>query len=332
MPTEYSQEKLNERFDRESQIWRERYEAVEDSPWRYNDKLYRRHYTLELLGEGKGRQVLDLGCGAGSYVKSLNRLGYQVVAMDAAEEMVQLAAEETAKLDGNGLALRGDALNLPFADNTFDALLAVGLLEYLPDDEEFLTKIGRVLKPGGRAVVTLRNERCAERRLWRFYKKCGVDIYRANYWYREHKPAEFEGLLGKLGFTNVERRYCHFYPFTWPLGILLKPVNAVIANQMEHRFSQSETDWLASTYVVAFDKAGDLPEPKTLDSTGFAEILRCPKTGSALREATDEEIASLRAKTANSAPQRALLTTNQKWAYPILGSAPELVDSAAIAF
>ncbi|MFT5470732.1 MAG: SAM-dependent methyltransferase, partial [Verrucomicrobiales bacterium] len=136
-----------------------------DSRWVYNDKLYRRHYCLELVGEGNG-VVLDLGCGAGPYVKSLNRLGHQVVAMDAANEMVALASEEAAKLDGNGWALRGDALNLPFAENTFDSVLAVGLLEYLPDDEEFLTKIGKILKLGGRAVVTLRNERCATSAAW----------------------------------------------------------------------------------------------------------------------------------------------------------------------
>lgn len=318
MSTEYSQDKLNERFNSESLSWKERYEAVDDGPWRYNNKLYRRHYTLELIGQGDGL-VLDLGCGAGPYVNSLHRLGYQVVGMDAANEMVALASGETAKLGGHGWALRGDALNLPFAENTFDSLLAVGLLEYLPDDEEFLTKIGKILKPGGRAVVTLRNERCLERRLWRLYKKFGVDPDPVKYWYRNHNPADFEALLTKLGFKNIEHRYCHFYPFTWPFTYLLKPINALFANWMERKFNKTDADWMASTLIFAFTKDGETAKPAPLSDATFPSILRCPKTGGKLSEGK------------LPSGEKALVSEDGKWAYAFVGSgAPVLIADEAI--
>jgi len=340
MPTEYSQKRLDERFDREAKSWRERYEVVNDRPWRYNDKLYRRQYTLELLGE-RGGQILDLGCGAGPYFGALRRLGYQVVGMDTATEMLQLANEEAAKQPEDTWVLRGDALNLPFQDDTFDAILAVGLLEYLPDDRDFLEKLKRVLKPGGRAVITLRNETCFERNLWKFYKKCGFDIYGATYWYREHRPDEFEEMLAGFGFENIERRYCHFYPMTWPFFRLLRPLNAIAANAMERRFSQSELDWLASTYVVGFDKPGHR-ESRTLRATEFSKLLRCPITNTPLREGEAEELEKLNERLVQGEVKtkggqriegkiaQGYVSEDGSWLYPVIDSVPCLLADQAI--
>jgi len=78
--------------------------------------------------------------------------GWDVVGIDAAPRMVELARERipSAKLEV------ARAEELPFADASFDVVVAVGVLEY-GDLEASLRELARVLRPGGRAVLGLRN-------------------------------------------------------------------------------------------------------------------------------------------------------------------------------
>jgi SAM-dependent methyltransferase len=108
-----------------------------------------------------GELVLDMGCGGGRHAFALYRRGAQVVAldMDAAElkdvagMFAALAPEVPA--GARAQAVRGDAYRLPFADATFDKVIAAEILEHLPDDHVAMAELARVLKPGGRLAVTV---------------------------------------------------------------------------------------------------------------------------------------------------------------------------------
>jgi SAM-dependent methyltransferase len=112
---------------------------------------------------GPGDRVLDMGCGGGRHAFALYRRGADVVAfdMDAAElkdvaGMFQAMADED-EVSGSATAgaVRGTAYALPFADDSFDRVVAAEVLEHLPEDTRAMTELFRVLKPGGLMAVTV---------------------------------------------------------------------------------------------------------------------------------------------------------------------------------
>ena len=110
-----------------------------------------------------GTRVLDLGCGAGRHSFEAFRRGAHVVALDYSATEVAgvgtmfaaMAAEKQVPPAAAAGAVRGDALSLPFADDTFDRVIAAEVLEHLPDDLGAMAELARVLRPGGLAAVTV---------------------------------------------------------------------------------------------------------------------------------------------------------------------------------
>ncbi|HEY5110683.1 MAG TPA: methyltransferase domain-containing protein [Acidimicrobiales bacterium] len=116
------------------------------------------------LGVHPGDKVLDLGCGFGRHAYQAARLGAQVVAFDfGADEVRNVqdtfgAMAEAGELDPEGSrvgAVQGDALALPFPDDAFDRVIASEILEHIPDDEQAMAELARVLRPGGTMAITV---------------------------------------------------------------------------------------------------------------------------------------------------------------------------------
>jgi len=110
-----------------------------------------------------GDRVLDLGCGGGRHAFELYRRGARVVAFDHdAGELAQVATmflamgtAGEAPAGADGRVVQGDVLSLPFPDASFDAVIAAEVLEHIPDDEQAMAEIARVVRPGGRIAVTV---------------------------------------------------------------------------------------------------------------------------------------------------------------------------------
>jgi SAM-dependent methyltransferase len=111
----------------------------------------------ERLGGFKGR-LLDLGCGGGDLCLQAALLGLDATGVDLAEGMIAEAEARKRSLPsdaGARVQFRvGDALR---AAGDADALTALGLLEYLPDDRAFFAHAAKLLRPGGVLVVSCRN-------------------------------------------------------------------------------------------------------------------------------------------------------------------------------
>ncbi len=102
-----------------------------------------------------GQQVLDLATGTGDLAMALLSAGAAgVVAVDFSAEMLMAAwTKLEPRFDGRVYLARGDALALPFADQTFDRVTSAFLLRNLADLRQGLPEMLRVLKPGGRMVA-----------------------------------------------------------------------------------------------------------------------------------------------------------------------------------
>ncbi|MER3501143.1 MAG: methylase [Candidatus Fervidibacterota bacterium] len=93
--------------------------------------------------------ILDLGCGTGGSFALLRRWG-MVVGLDPSEVALQFARQRGIKA-----LVQGDGHFLPFANERFDLVAVLDVLEHLDDDERALREIWRVLKPGGAMVFTV---------------------------------------------------------------------------------------------------------------------------------------------------------------------------------
>ena len=110
-----------------------------------------------------GERVLDMGCGAGRHAFALLRRGAKVVALDLSEPDLRavdvmfraMEAEGEAPKGATALAVCGNAYVLPFADNSFDKIIASEVLEHLPEDSRAMAELARVLRPGGVIAVTV---------------------------------------------------------------------------------------------------------------------------------------------------------------------------------
>lgn len=109
--------------------------------------------VAERIGEEGIDNVLDVATGTGLFARRLARAA-TVYGVDASEGMLRRAVRK-ARRDGVVLELaRGDATSLPYADDSFDAVTCCGALHILPDPDAVLRESGRVVRSGGRLVVT----------------------------------------------------------------------------------------------------------------------------------------------------------------------------------
>ncbi len=101
------------------------------------------------LAGAPGRELADIGGGTGNYALALAEDGWQPVVADRSAQMLAHAAAKG--LD----TVRADATRLPFADESFDAVMLVSMLHHVDTPARALAEARRVLAPGGRLAVQL---------------------------------------------------------------------------------------------------------------------------------------------------------------------------------
>ena len=114
---------------------------------------YNKPEILRLAGDVSGRRVLDAGCGSGPLSEALGDQGAVVSGFDASAAMVDLARKRLG--DDADLRVADLAEPLPYADGEFDVVVASLVLHYLEDWSGPLAELRRVLRPGGRLIVSV---------------------------------------------------------------------------------------------------------------------------------------------------------------------------------
>jgi len=108
----------------------------------------------EWLGDLRGRNVLDLGCGGGLLAVPLSQAGAHVTGIDQSVRSLQ-EAQLRATPDTRFMA--GDIRAVPLPDGTFDVVLLADVLDHLPDYSTALSEAARLLRPGGQLFVSTIN-------------------------------------------------------------------------------------------------------------------------------------------------------------------------------
>jgi SAM-dependent methyltransferase len=114
---------------------------------------YERPAMIGLAGDVDGRRILDAGCGSGPLSAALRAKGAIVTGVDGSPAMLELARQRL----GDDVALHVADLSrpLPFDDGAFDDVVASLVLHYLRDWEAPLRELRRVLRPGGRLILSV---------------------------------------------------------------------------------------------------------------------------------------------------------------------------------
>ena len=110
-----------------------------------------------------GMSFIDVGCGQGRHSYEAYRRGARVTAFDLSESDLAdvktmfgaMDVEGQGGAEGSAEVQHGDVTRMPFADNSFDRVLASEILEHIPEVDAAIAEIARIAKPGGLVAVTV---------------------------------------------------------------------------------------------------------------------------------------------------------------------------------
>lgn len=156
--------------------------------------------ALRWLKPRRGERILDIGCGEGTYDYRIALRGAQVFGFDLNRNQL-LRAAASHKTPSTGFFC-ADASAFPLRSGQFDTVMSLCVFEHLPDDRQTLREMWRVLRPGGRILLTLdslsldgigeawRDEHRARHSVLQFYTRpsvgplleaCGFELTRHRY-------------------------------------------------------------------------------------------------------------------------------------------------------
>lgn len=103
----------------------------------------------------KGKKLLDIACGTGVLTEQFVRMGADVTAIDLTDKAVELTKKRLDLYHLQANVIQGDAQKMPFEDNSFDFVCAWGCLMHMPETEQAIAEIHRILKPGGKMLAMM---------------------------------------------------------------------------------------------------------------------------------------------------------------------------------
>jgi len=186
---EIYKEKSKQTFSNQARIYETTYNG------NHAKKLY--SYVIEMVNNFNFKKVLDVGCGTGIILSLLSKNeSISLSGVDLSENMLKIAKQ---KLDDRVELKIGDSEQLPWKNNTFDAIICTDSFHHYPEPEKVLGEMARVLKSSGHIIIGDPWMMAPFRQVANFMLKYGNSGD-----YRIYSKAEISNLLLKSGFASVK--------------------------------------------------------------------------------------------------------------------------------
>ncbi len=146
-------------FESAAEYWKDIYDDDTLPARIYQQRMVTALQWIDDLALPSSSTVLDIGCGAGLATVALAERGYSVNAVDLAPQMLDLTMKlaRQRRIAERVRVQLGPATEIPFERNSFDILLALGLLPWVEDIGTVISEMRRVLRPGGYLLISADN-------------------------------------------------------------------------------------------------------------------------------------------------------------------------------
>lgn len=222
----------------------------------------RQQTIMSLLKQLKRGKILDVGCGPGMMVEFCVREGYSYTGIDISPRMIELCRKKFIQLEAAEF-LVGKLQALPFADASFDVLLCMGALEYVPIEEDGIAikEMARIIKPGGVLIISFLNQNSP---YWFWHQQIRSGYCRLKEVIKGQKVEEppirmfiernRRQVLECNHFTVRDTIYVGFNVFLWPLDKFLSRAAVWSAERIEG-LSRGPLRLLGTAFIIKAEKA-----------------------------------------------------------------------------
>lgn len=202
----------------EQNVYRQ-FAELEREHWWFRGRRYVYIGLLKqsLTTEQPGR-VLDLGCGLGGFLPSLQDLGFEVHAADMDADSLLFCSNR-----GFSSCAEVDCYRLPYPDDSFDWVTMFDVVEHIEDDALLMREVRRVLRPGGRVMISVPAYQ---------FLFANNDVIAQHY--RRYTVGGVSRLFKGAGFGVVRNTYTNVFlsPLIIPLVLVMKVMEkTILANR-----------------------------------------------------------------------------------------------------
>lgn len=216
---------------------------------------------------------IDLGGGYGRLVPLYTKKGRNIVIVDYAPNLLEMAAETYASRDDVHL-IAANAYHLPFKDSTFSAGISIRTFHHMNAPERFLGELSRVMRPQTHALIEYSNKRNLMRVLKKWNKSMQVDHEEyMDLQYGTH-PRYFSQIAERVGLEVARNLGTGFLPrFLTEKTLSFKPLFSIIETLLDGLYGPLG---LAPMNFSDLKKTREWSAKDTPPGTTLLEILACP--------------------------------------------------------
>lgn len=201
---------------------------------------------LDLIRGHEKKTILDVGSGSGAMIRRLIDGDSRIMGLDSSQAMVRSCLKSPDLAAGAGF-LCGRIESIPFMDETFDIVLAMGVLEYVAETGGAVAELARVAKRKGIVIMTMLNGssfyRLWERQIYSRLHANGVSRLSI------YSPTAFRRLVESADLEIMEIVYYDFNVFPPPFDRKM-PRKAGRVNNLIGPLFKNCGEWLSSGFIV----------------------------------------------------------------------------------
>ena len=229
--------KSEDHFNKEAETYSNKYKSINGTGHSFRSRL---SLAVKMLGNFDKGNLLDVGGGTGIYLSELKDRIDSYTLIDISSEMIKIARQ----VDAGELQYDckvGSIYNLPFEEENFDIILAIGLFEYLDDPNFALQNINKVAKPGCQVLISFPNIKSPMRRLsnriYSLFKKPSPFASRM------FSISEVKEMVSALNFKIVDVKGYNAQLIPFPLTWKIPKISYYFAVILEPLLNKIGTMW-----------------------------------------------------------------------------------------